>query len=130
MQDEQQTTEVRTTEVQDGATNVQRQTVATDHREDGAVVVQRVIWYIAGFIMTFLALRIVLLLLGANQGNFFVDLVYAVGGFFAAPFSGIFGAPTYGQSFFDTASLVALVVYPLLAWGLAKAFTLTGRKEA
>ena len=130
MQDEQQTTEVRTTEVQDGATNVQRQTVATDHREDGAVVVQRVIWYIAGFIMTFLALRVVLLLLGANQGNFFVDLVYAVGGVFAAPFSGIFGSPTYGQSFFDTASVVGIVVYALLAWGIAKAFTLGGSREA
>lgn len=130
MDQEQQTTEVRTTEVQDGATNVQRQTVASTHREDGNVVAQRVVWYIAGFIMTFLALRIVLLLLGANQGNFFVDLVYAVGGLFAAPFAGIFGSPTYGQSFFDTASLVAIVVYALLAWGIAKAFTLTGSREA
>lgn len=128
--DEQQTTEVRRSEVQDGATNVQRETVSATHRPDGSVVAQRVIWYIAGFIITFLALRVVLLLLGANQGNFFVDLVYAVGGFFAAPFSGIFGSPSYGQSFFDTASVVAMVVYALLAWGIAKAFTLTGRREA
>ena len=128
--EEEQTTEVRRTEVQDGATNVQRETVASSHREDGAVVAQRIIWYIAGFIVTFLALRVVLLMLGANQGNFFVDLVYAVGGFFAAPFAGIFAAPTYGESFFDTASLVAIVVYLLLAWGVAKAFTLTGRPEA
>lgn len=128
-QEEQQTTEVRTTETQDGATNVQRQTVATETKQDGAVVAQRIIWYIAGFIMTFLALRIVLLLLAANQGNFFVDLVYGIGGFFAAPFAGIFGSPTYGEAFFDTASMVAIVVYALLAWGIAKAFTLTGRRE-
>ena len=127
--EQQQTTEVRTTETQDGATNVQRQTVATEATQDGAVVAQRVVWYIAGFIMTFLALRVLLLLLGANQGNFFVDLVYAVGGFFAAPFSGIFGSPTYGQSFFDSASVVAIVVYALLAWGIAKAFTLGGSRQ-
>lgn len=127
--DEQQTTEVRTTEVQDGATNVQRQTVQATHKEDGAVIVQRIVWFIAGFIIIMLALRVVLLMLGANQGNVFVDLVYAVGGLFAAPFSGIFGSPTYGQFFFDSASVVAMVVYALLAWGIAKAFTLTGRKE-
>ena len=129
MDQEQQTTEVRTSETQDGAANVQRQTVATETKQDGAVVAQRVVWYIAGFIMTFLALRVLLLLLGANQGNFFVDLVYAVGGFFAAPFSGIFGSPTYGQSFFDSASVVAIVVYALLAWGIAKAFTLGGSRQ-
>lgn len=127
--EEQQTTEVRRSEVQDGATNVQRETVSSTHRPDGSILAQRVIWYIAGFIITFLLLRVVLLLLGANQGNFFVDLVYGVGGFFAAPFSGIFGSPSYGQSFFDTASLVAAVVYALLAWGIAKAFTLTGRRD-
>ena len=129
MDQEQQTTEVRTTEVQDGATDVQRQTVATSRREDGAVVAQRVIWYLAGFIITFLALRVLLLLLAANQGNVFVDLVYGIGGFFAAPFSGIFGSPTFGQSYFDTASVVAIVVYALLAWGIAKAFTLGGSRE-
>ena len=126
---EQQTTEVRTTADQEGATQVERQTVATSRPKDGAVVAQRIIWYIAGFIMTFLALRVVLLMLGANQGNFFVDFVYAVGGFFAMPFMGIFGEPTYGQFFFDTSSVVAIVVYALLAWGISKAFTLTGSRE-
>ena len=128
--DEEQTTEVRRTEVQDGATNVQRETVSSSHRSDGAVVAQRVVWYLAGFIVTFLLLRVVLLLRAANKGNTFVDIVYAIGGFFAAPFSGIFDSPTFGQSFFDSASVVAAVVYVLLAWGIAKAFTLTGAREA
>ena len=129
MDEERQTTEVRTTDAQDGNTNVQRKTVARTRSLDGAVVAQRIIWYVAGFIIVFLALRVVLLLLSANQGNAFVDFVYAVGGFFAAPFSGIFGSPTFGEFYFDTASVVAIVVYGLLAWGLAKAFTLTGSPE-
>lgn len=128
--DEKQTTEVRTTEVQEGATNVQRQTVQATHQADGAVIAQRIVWFIAGFIIIMLALRVVLLMLGANQGNFFVDMVYAVGGLFSIPFSGIFGEPTYGKFYLDSASIVAIVVYALLAWGIAKAFTLTGRKEA
>ncbi len=129
MDDKQRTTEVRTTEVQDGPTNVQRQAVSETRKSDGAVVAQRIVWYIAGFIITFLVLRIVLLLLGANEGNVLVDLVYAVGGFFALPFSGIFGEPTFGQAYFDTASLVAIVIYTLLAWGVARLFTLTGARE-
>ena len=124
MDQEQQTTVVRDTDVRDGDTAVRRETVSHSATVDGRVVAARVVWYIAGFIIVFLALRVLLFLLGANQGTPFVDFVYAVGGFFAAPFSGIFPAPTYGRLFFDTASVVAIVVYALLAWGIAKLFTL------
>lgn len=124
MDQEQQTTEVRSTEVQDGATNIQRQTVSQTEKADSRVVAARVIWYIAGFIITLLVLRIILFLLGANQGSGFVDFLYAVSGVFAAPFYGIFAQPSYGASVLDTASLVAIAVYALVAWGVAKLFTL------
>lgn len=124
MDNQQQTTEVRSTEVQDGSTNVQRQTVSQSEVADSRIVASRVVWYIAGFIITLLAIRIVLFLLGANQGTGFVDFIYAVSGIFAAPFAGIFPAPEYGKFFFDTASVVAVVVYALVAWGIAKLFTL------
>jgi len=129
MNEEKQTTEVRTNDTDDGSTNVQRQTVSTNSKPNSTVVAQRIVWYIAGFIMTFLALRVVLLMLSANQGNFFVDFVYAVGGLFAMPFQGIFGEPTYGTFYFDSASIVAIAVYALLAWGIAKALTLGGSRE-
>ena len=129
MQDEQQTTEVRETNAQVGDTNVQRQTVKKTTATSGVVVAQRSVWFFAGFIIVFLVLRVVLLLLAANQGNFFVDFVYALGGFFAAPFAGIFGSPSYGQAFFDTASVVGVVVYTLVAWGLTKVVTLTRPNE-
>ena len=127
MQRETQTTEVR--ENLDGDTGVRQRTVSRDTQVSGVVIAQRVIWFFAGFIIVFLALRTLLLLLAANQGNFFVDFVYAVGGFFAAPFAGIFGSPTYGQVYFDTASVVGIVVYALLAWGLTKLVTLTRPHE-
>lgn len=131
MQDQEQTTEVRTTETTDGATNVQRQTVATKQSADGGLIAQRIIWYIAGFIIALLVLRLVLLMLAANQGNAFVDLIYGLSAFFAWPFFGIFGyQPTYGQFTFEVSTVVAILVYALVAWGLAKAFTLTGGREA
>ncbi|HEY1085766.1 MAG TPA: hypothetical protein VGE34_03520 [Candidatus Saccharimonadales bacterium] len=129
MQEEEQTTEVRTTDEQVGGTNVQRETVRRSTPMSGVVIMQRVVWFIAGVFIVMLALRVLLLLLAANQGNFFVDFVYAVGGFLAAPFSGIFGSPTYGKFFFDTASVVGIVVYALVAWGLTKLVTLTRPRE-
>ena len=129
--DKQQTTEVRETNLRDGATNVQRQTVTQSAQADGGVVASRVIWYIAGFIIALLALRVVLLAFGANRASGFVDFIYSISGVFTAPFYGIFPTPSYnGQFYLDSASLVAIVVYALVAWGVAKLFTLTRANAA
>lgn len=128
MDEEQQTTEVRTTNAQEGNTNVRRESVKSTAVTDGRVVAQRVVWYIAGFIITLLAIRVVLFMLGANRESGFVDFIYAISGVFAAPFQGIFPAPVYGEFFFDTSSMVAIVVYALLAWGIAKLFTLNSTR--
>jgi hypothetical protein len=126
---EQQVTEVRESDtVQDGAT-VRRQSIETSRSVDKGVVARRVIYYIAGFIIALLALRLVLLLLAANQGAPFVDFVYALSGFFAWPFYGIFSyQPSYGQSTFEISTIVAIIVYALIAMGLAKLFTLTSNR--
>jgi hypothetical protein len=127
----QQTTEVRETNEVQGDTNVRRQTVTSVRDADGRIVAQRVIWYVAGVIIAALAVRIVLLLLAANEGSPFVDFVYNLSNFFAWPFFGIFSyKPTYGQSVFEVSSLVAIAVYALVALGLAKLFTLTKRSDA
>lgn len=127
-QQEEQTTEVRRKEaVTDTGETVQRERVSTDtvDRADSRVVASRVVWYIAGFIIVLLALRVLLLALGASQSSGFVDFIYAVSGVFAAPFMGIFPTPSYdGKFFLDSASLVAMLVYALIAWGIAKLFTL------
>lgn len=130
MDQESRTTEVRRADVHDGDADVHRETVATSTATDGRIVARRVVWYIAGFIITLLALRFLLFALGANRDSGFVDFIYALSGVFAAPFNGIFPAPVYGQFFFDTASLVAIAVYALIAWGIAKLFTLNSPRTA
>lgn len=125
MQQDTQETEVRETTVQDGNTTVQRQTVANRHATPGVVVAQRVIWFIAGLISVIIAFRFVLLLLAANQGVPFTDFVYSLSAPFVAPFVGIFGEPAYGTSVFEVSSLLAIAVYLLIAWGVAKLLTIT-----
>lgn len=126
---EQQTTEVRETSSVAGDTAVQQQTVTRSDRVDGRVIAKRVVWYIVGFIVVLLAIRVVLLMLGANQESAFVDFIYSVSGVFALPFEGMFGKPSYdGRFLLDSAGLVGIVVYGIVGWGVGKLFTLTSAR--
>ena len=89
------------------------------------IVLTRAIWYIFGFIAALLALRIVLLMLSANPDTPFVQLVYAMSGIFVVPFYGIFEGPDYRSFYVDTSSIVAIIVYWLLAFGATKLVNLT-----
>lgn len=100
-------------------------------RESGSVVAARIVWFVTGVIVSLLALRMLLQLLGANQGNVVVDLIYGLSGFFAMPFFGMFSyEPTYGVSYFETSTLAAIAIYALLGWGIARLVTLGSRRAA
>lgn len=127
---EQQTTQVESTTAQQGNTTIEKQTVRNEATVSTRTMVERIVWFIIGFIAVVIAIRIVLMLLGANQGNAFVDFIYSLGGFFAAPFFGIFGySPAYGGSVFEISSLVAILVYVLIGWGITKALNISSPKE-
>ena len=109
-------------------TDRDREVVTDRSGVPGSVVAQRVVWYIVGSIIGLLALRLVLQLLGANEGNAFVDLVYGLSGIFAAPFFGMFSyEPSYGVGYFEVGTFVAMIVYALIGWAIARAFTLGSR---
>jgi hypothetical protein len=129
MEEDRQTTEVRKTNEQLGNTTVQRQSVEKKTSVSGIVIAQRVIYYIGGVIIALLLVRLLLQLLGANQGSDFVGFIYGLSGIFVAPFFGIFGEPTFGQSHFETSTLVAIIVYALIIVGVAKLITLTRPHE-
>jgi len=57
--------------------------------------------------------------------------IYTVSRPFVAPFFSLFGYNLrYGVSRFESYTLVAMLVYLILAWGIAKAFTLKKDAEA
>lgn len=124
MQDQQET-EVRETTIQDGDTTVQRQSVAQSSQVSAVVVAQRIVWFVVGLVNVVIALRFALLLLGANQGASFTDFIYSVSAPLVSPFVGIFGEPVYGESVFEISSLLAIVIYALVGWGIAKLLTLS-----
>lgn len=92
--------------------------VHTEVRAPMEVVVSRVIMFVFGVIEVFIAIRFVLMLLGANAGAGFVKMIYNVSGVFMAPFIAIFNTQKAGEAVFDLSALVAIAVYALVAWGL------------
>lgn len=124
MQEETQQTEVRESVSQDGNATVQRQTVSKSSKMSSIVLAQRIVWFIVGVVNVMIALRFVLLLLGANPDAGFTDFIYSTSAPLVAPFVGIFGEPAYGKSVFEISSLLAILVYVLVGLGIAKLLTL------
>jgi hypothetical protein len=81
----------------------------------------QVIWYILGLIEVLLAFRMTLKALGANPTSGFTNLIYALSDPLALPFSGIFGVTATQQgNFFEWSTLIAALVYALIAYGLVE----------
>lgn len=84
-------------------------------------VAERAVWYVAGVLLVLLGFRFVLSLLGANTTNGFADFIYNTSHPFVAPFFSLFSYKTsYGISKFEIYTLVAMVFYAIVAWGVAK----------
>lgn len=91
-------------------------------------VAARVISFIGGIIMALLGLRFLLMLLGANRGNGFVDFIYSASYPFAAPFFGIFNyQEQFGVSRFEFETLIAILFYGLITWALVRLVTIGNR---
>jgi hypothetical protein len=87
---------------------------------EGGYLSARIINYLFGVIETVLALRLIFRLLAANLGNGFVSFVYDLSYAFIAPFRGIFPQFSYGNSVLESGTLVGMVIYALMAWGLTR----------
>lgn len=125
--------EFKETAVRDGGDTIQETRVVDDSRVDRGHrnnVAERIIWFVGGFIMSILALRFLLSLLGANRENGFADLIYSVSYPFAAPFFGLFNYQTeYGRSRFEFETLVAIAVWGLVTLAIAKLITIGSRSR-
>jgi uncharacterized membrane protein len=104
--------------------NVDRtEAVAFDPYENRRMAAHRatqLIYWVFGLILGLIAIRFVLKALGANPGAGFADFIYGITGIFVAPFMGLFGTPQSSGSVLELNSLVALIVYALLAWLLGR----------
>ena len=82
----------------------------------------RFIYFLFGVLEVLLVFRLIFKLAGASLGSAFVSLIYSLSGIFIVPFSGIFRTATASgvetTAILEPATLVAIIVYAVLAWGL------------
>ena len=98
--------------------------------------ISRIVYYILAVLEVILGLRFIFRLLGASQGNDFVMFLYNLSHVFVGPFNGIFNDQALGRSVFELSTIVAMLVYALIAWGIVSlgrvvfAPNYTGRESA
>lgn len=100
----------------------------------GTQTVGYLVYFIFGVLESLLAFRLVLKFLGANPTSSFVELIYNLTRVFVLPFSGIlpagFSQGAVTTSVFEPATLVAMIVYALIAWGVVALIRIiSGQKQ-
>ena len=115
-----------TTIINETVTPVKRQ--ATDSQ-----TYEYLVYYLFGALDILLAFRIVLKLLGASTASYFVKFVYSLSRIFIMPFEGIFrkgfteGLET--TSVVEPATLIAIIVYAIIAVGIVKLIRISSGEE-
>jgi hypothetical protein len=80
----------------------------------------QVVWLVFGILEAMILLRIVLKALGANAASPIAAFIYGFTNLFLWPFAGLTGTPASGGMVLEISSLIAVVVYALIAYALAK----------
>jgi hypothetical protein len=90
---------------------------------------RQIVWLAAGVVNAILALRFIFLAAGAGDSGF-ASFIYGAGSALVAPFRGIFGNSSAGNGRpLEWADLVAIVVYTLAAWIVAKIVMISAVRE-
>ncbi len=84
----------------------------------------QIVWYILGVIELLLVFRFSLKLLGANPEAGFTDFTYTITNIFAAPFLSVFRVSAVEGSVFEWTTLLAMLVYWVIALGVTKLFVM------
>lgn len=82
----------------------------------------QIVWYILGILEAILAFRFVLKLLAANPTAGFSSFIYNISYPFATPFLNVFRVTRIEGSVFEWTTLLAMLVYWLVAFGIIKLF--------
>ena len=80
----------------------------------------RILYTLLGILEILLGLRFVLKFIGANPDAGFSAFIYGITNIFIAPFNALLGTPTVGGSIIEVNTLIAMAVYALLVWIIAR----------
>ncbi|MDD2270486.1 MAG: YggT family protein [Candidatus Dojkabacteria bacterium] len=95
--------------------------------------IEYIIYFIFGLLNILLAFRFILKLTGASTSSIFVNFIYDLSRVLILPFEGIFNRGTAqimeSTSIFEPATIVAIIVYAVLAWGIVKLIKIFSKEK-
>ena len=80
----------------------------------------QLIWLLLYILEGLIGLRVVFKLISVNADNTFAFLLYGLTSIFVAPFASLVGAPSAGGVVLEIFSIIAMIVYALIGWVLAR----------
>jgi uncharacterized protein YggT (Ycf19 family) len=89
----------------------------------------QIVYTIGAIVAVLIVIRIIFELLAANPNAGFSNLIYTITAPLVAPFQGVFPTPQSHGSILDLAAVLAIIVYALLTWGIARVFELIRRRS-
>jgi hypothetical protein len=93
--------------------------------------INRIVWAILTLLEVFLGLRFVLKLIAANPDSGFAAFIYGITNPFLSPFAALVGTPTAGAMVLEVTTLIAMVIYALIFWGIVSVISIgTNRTSA
>ncbi len=85
----------------------------------------QIVWYILSILEALLLFRFVLKLSGANPIAGFTSFIYNLTHFFVSPFISVFHVTQISDNIFEWTTLLAMLVYWILAIGIIKLFLMS-----
>jgi hypothetical protein len=95
-------------------------TTAQTEQRVFTVKLTQLVWLLFGILEALIGLRVFLKLIAANPNNPFAALVYNASALFVWPFSGLTGTPAAEGMVLDIPSIIAMLVYALVAWVIVR----------
>lgn len=80
----------------------------------------QLVWLLFGILEALIALRIGLMLIGANAASPIVAMIYGFTDLFLFPFTGLIGSPAAGSMVLELSSIFAMLIYALIAWAIER----------
>lgn len=114
--------------VGDAGLSPRNQATQAYRRQYNLTRITQIIWLITGLLESVFAIRVLLKLMAANPAAGFATFIYNMTAVFLTPFFGLTATPSANGSVLEIFSLIAMLVYALLAWGIVRVLWITFEK--
>lgn len=90
-----------------------------EERQVATFKVTSLIWLLLSILEAALGIRFIFKLIGVNV-TAFARFLYNVTGLFTKPFQGLLASPASGNNVLEVTTLIAMVIYALIAWAIER----------